>query len=274
MLTAIDIHPAYQPEFPIESASVDCVVTKVTEGMSTVIGAASYVDRTLACGKLAGVYHFLNRADDIAEANHFVDQVQGWIGRAVLCVDWEQYGVSTADGLWDFCRTVHDRAGVWPLVYTNRNDEKAIRPGTAKTELQSHCGLWLSAPGAAWDKTDWPVTGFPDPPSGWLLAMWQAGWLTQSAAHTHFGWSRNRVDIDWFFGDRNAWSAYAQGDHASSTGPIAPEPATAGTTYTVQPGDTLSRIAADHGTTYQRLAALNHIPNPDLVYPGQRLMIG
>lgn len=47
----------------------------------------------------------------------------------------------------------------------------------------------------------------------------------------------------------------------------------AGTTYTVQSGDTLSGIAAKFGTTYQAIAAKNGISNPNLIYPGQVLHI-
>lgn len=47
----------------------------------------------------------------------------------------------------------------------------------------------------------------------------------------------------------------------------------AGTTYTVQSGDTLSGIAAKFGTTYQAIAAKNGIANPNLIYPGQVLHI-
>ena len=42
-------------------------------------------------------------------------------------------------------------------------------------------------------------------------------------------------------------------------------------TYTVQYGDNLSSIAAKLGTTYQTLAALNGLANPNLIYPGQTL---
>lgn len=44
-------------------------------------------------------------------------------------------------------------------------------------------------------------------------------------------------------------------------------------TYTVQEGDTLSAIAALYGTSYQELAAINGIANPDLIYPGQVLQV-
>ena len=41
--------------------------------------------------------------------------------------------------------------------------------------------------------------------------------------------------------------------------------------YTVQYGDNLSSIAAKLGTTYQILAVLNGLANPNLIYPGQNL---
>jgi FOG: LysM repeat len=40
-------------------------------------------------------------------------------------------------------------------------------------------------------------------------------------------------------------------------------------TYEVQPGDTLSGIAAKYGVNYMDIARANGIENPDLIYPGQ-----
>lgn len=52
-----------------------------------------------------------------------------------------------------------------------------------------------------------------------------------------------------------------------------PTPAPAARTYTVKSGDTLSGIAAKYGTTYQHLAAINGIDNPNLIYAGQVIKI-
>ena len=43
--------------------------------------------------------------------------------------------------------------------------------------------------------------------------------------------------------------------------------------YIVQPGDTLSYIASRYDTTYQRLAQINNISDPNLIYPGQIIKI-
>jgi LysM repeat protein len=44
-------------------------------------------------------------------------------------------------------------------------------------------------------------------------------------------------------------------------------------TYTVKAGDTLSAIAAKFGTTYQQLAKINGIKDPNKIYPGQVLKL-
>jgi LysM repeat protein len=46
---------------------------------------------------------------------------------------------------------------------------------------------------------------------------------------------------------------------------------TSGATYTVRPGDTLSGIAAAHGTTAGALAAENGLSNPNRIVAGQQL---
>lgn len=45
------------------------------------------------------------------------------------------------------------------------------------------------------------------------------------------------------------------------------------TIYTVKSGDTLSGIAQKYKTSYQKIASDNNIKNPNLIYPGQKLVI-
>ena len=58
-----------------------------------------------------------------------------------------------------------------------------------------------------------------------------------------------------------------------STPKPTPAPAPSAETHTVKSGETLSGIAAKYGTTYQHLAAINGINNPDLIYAGQVIKI-
>ena len=43
--------------------------------------------------------------------------------------------------------------------------------------------------------------------------------------------------------------------------------------YIVKKGDTLSRIALNYGTTVNQIVRENNITNPNLIYPGQRLVV-
>ena len=43
--------------------------------------------------------------------------------------------------------------------------------------------------------------------------------------------------------------------------------------YIVKRGDTLSQIALNYNTTVNAIARENRISNPNLIYPGQRLII-
>ena len=60
-----------------------------------------------------------------------------------------------------------------------------------------------------------------------------------------------------------------------SAAPAAPAAPPSGRTYVVQPGDTLSGIAAAYNLSWQEIWEANKakIPNPDLIQPGQELLI-
>ena len=45
------------------------------------------------------------------------------------------------------------------------------------------------------------------------------------------------------------------------------------TIYIVKSGDTLSGIAQKYKTSYQKIASDNNIKNPNLIFPGQKLVI-
>jgi LysM repeat protein len=53
----------------------------------------------------------------------------------------------------------------------------------------------------------------------------------------------------------------------------APKPPPGGQVYIVQPGDTLFSIAEKFNVPLDSIIRLNNIPRPDLIYPGQRLIL-
>ncbi len=85
---------------------------------------------------------------------------------------------------------------------------------------------------------------------------------------------------NWAYSDQvDAYAQQFQNEHnalygssGGGSGGGSPPPTTGGT-YTVQPGDTLSLIAARFGTTYQAIAQANGIYSPYIIYPGEQLKI-
>jgi len=64
-----------------------------------------------------------------------------------------------------------------------------------------------------------------------------------------------------------------QFDRLAQGRPLDPDAPVGANVVTVCPGDTLASIAAKHGTTWQEMAEINHLANPNLIYPGQRLKL-
>lgn len=68
-------------------------------------------------------------------------------------------------------------------------------------------------------------------------------------------------------------SASAAAVTAAESTTAAPEPASSPAVYIVKSGDTLGAIAKQHDTTWQSLQKLNRIANPDLIFPGQQMLL-
>lgn len=78
---------------------------------------------------------------------------------------------------------------------------------------------------------------------------------------------------------KQLWEEYAALDPDYRSGDlvlnIATPEAESSTTYTVQSGDSLSKIGAKYGVSWQSIFEANRdkIDNPDLIHPGQELAI-
>lgn len=86
----------------------------------------------------------------------------------------------------------------------------------------------------------------------------------------------NKLGVDWHAiaslnGIPAPYTIYP-GQVLRLNGNAAPAP-TNGAEYTVVGGDTLSGIAQRYGTNYQTLQALNGLPDPNKIYPGQVLKV-
>lgn len=114
---------------------------------------------------------------------------------------------------------------------------------------------------------------------------WVAAWGNNDGSHTvdtsaygtiqQYTSNYGTLDENVIFVDPSIYRTGATAERPSTYTPAPYEAPTAteGDVYIVQPGDTLSAIAQNFGTTYQQLAALNGIANPNFIYPGQQIVI-
>lgn len=252
----------------------DFIICKATEGVGyTDPKCDQHYQRVKAQGKLLGVYHFArpgyNSAE--AEADWFVSQIQGYIGEALLVLDWEVEATWNVAWAKTWLDRVYAKTGVKPLIYmsgavVNANDWSSV--------VNADYGLWI----AYWPNNyqyswDWPTS--PDE-MGYGIGAWPFWAIWQFS-------SRNgQLDCDVANMTREGWMKYAaKNGETPAPAPTptpapAPEPVKDYTEYIVRPGDTLSGIAAKFNTTWQKIYADNKDViggDPNRIYPNQVLKI-
>lgn len=93
-MNGIDISN-WQAGMNVAAVPSDFVIVKATEGTGfTSSTFASQISTAEKAGRLLGVYHYINGAGAQAEMQHFYDVIKPWIGKAIICLDWEKGGNS------------------------------------------------------------------------------------------------------------------------------------------------------------------------------------
>lgn len=93
-MNGIDISN-WQAGINLAAVPADFVIVKATEG--TNFTSSSFTEQITAAnkaGRLLGVYHYINGAGADAEMRHFYNVIKPWIGKAIICLDWENGGNS------------------------------------------------------------------------------------------------------------------------------------------------------------------------------------
>lgn len=108
-------------------------------------------------GKHVGGYHFAGGNDPTQEADFFVGAMAPTIENDVYVLDWE-LGITTHPNAAAWCQTfmqrVHDRIGVWPMIYMNLSTLYSYD----WSWVLARCGLWIAAPSYSPD-SDVPTRG-------------------------------------------------------------------------------------------------------------------
>lgn len=228
--------------------------------------AANYqLGRAVGSGKSIGVYHYAMGRDANAEADFFIDNVRGYVGNAVLVLDWEsQDNPQFGNGAWveTWVRHVHDRTQVWPIVYV-----QASALGQLTSYVREHCGVWVA------QYASMAVTGYQETP--WLYGAYGEV-MRQYTSNGYVPGYAGRLDLNYFRGERWQWDAYAHGDGANVS---APETNIGGNVarsacVVVASGDTLSGIAERTGLLPWQSWHGYASGNPAVIYPGETVCYG
>lgn len=290
---------------PNQITEGDFIICKATEG-------TGYVDPTCDAkyqlnknaGKLLGVYHYAR--PDLGttpedEARFFVENCKGYIGEAILALDWESANKWDTGWAKRWLDKVKELTGIKPLIYMSSSVTYAYDWSAV---VAGDYGLWV----ANYGNNDGTNHGCPAVGYWGIIAMHQ--------------YTSNPLDKDEFFGDANTWRAYAGAKGATPTPAPAPKPSkksneqiadeviagkwgngqdrknrliaagydyqaiqdivnkklggggsTGHTYYKIQPGDTLSAISAKFGTSISQLCAWNGIANPNVIYAGNTIRV-
>ena len=183
----------------------DFIICKATEGTGYVdTSCDKHYQRAKKKGKLLGVYHFarpdLNKgvAGAKAEAAYFVNNCKGYIGEAILVLDWEQPGTTgQTDWAKAWLEEVYRLTTVRPLIYMSAS----VVNGNNWSGISGNYGLWVAGYPATYN-----VKNPPTPTVGampYKIGAWKfwAIWQYSSGAGT--------LDYDIANMDKTAWGKYA-----------------------------------------------------------------
>lgn len=206
-MNGIDVS-SWQSGIDLSLVPCDFVICKATGGVGYVNPDCDCAyQQAKALGKKLGVYHFAREAgcegSAEAEARFFVDNVQGYVGEAILVLDWEasavEFGVGWAKAWLD---EVQRLTGVKPLLYSYNN---CVNSYDRSSVANADYGLW----NAGYYAYGTPMGYNPDAPLIGGTGAWSGAAMYQYTSEGRLdGWNGN-LDLNVFYGDGAAWDAYA-----------------------------------------------------------------
>lgn len=212
-MNGIDI-ASHQAGINLAAVPCDFVIVKATEGTTYVNPYCNmHVGQTLNLGKKLGLYHFASGGDANAEADYFVDNIKGYLGKALLVLDWEadavNRGVAWAKTWLD---RVQRRTGVKPLIYMSNSVVNAYDWSSVSS---ANYGLWNAGYYAGYETMGYN----PQAPLIGGTGAWGGAAIYQyTSSGSLDGWGGD-LDLDVFYGDGKAWDAYAGAKSMADSGP-------------------------------------------------------
>lgn len=212
---------------------------------------------TKSVGIPVGAYFFFSNVENVqAQADYFAAQLncRQWEIRPVIDVEMGKEDTALTAKVLAFAEFLETSTGMRPAIYCNTN--------YARNYLDNRLAkypLWVAH------------YGVDTPGDNPIWQQW-AG-FQYSSDECIAGITENTVDKDRFTEAMFLNNVAAPQQTFAASPPPVQAPLQANNTYVVQGGDNLSSIAERFGTSWQALAEINNIANPDLILEGQVLSV-
>lgn len=199
-LNGIDIS-SWQTGIDLSVVPCDFVIVKATQGTTYVNpDCCRAVEQAETCGKKIGVYHYIDGSDAQAEVDYFLSNIENWVEKYVLCLDWEaqdNQAWGSESYLSQMLQHIIDKTGIKPIVYVQASRYEEVSAVCA----QYDCGLWIA------QYANMDSTGYQANP--WNEGAYECVIRQYSSAGSLDGWNGG-LDLNKFYGDSATWDAYAQ----------------------------------------------------------------
>ena len=205
-MNGIDIS-GHQLNIDLASVPCDFVIIKATQGTSFVSkDFKRQVEQALSLGKLTSVYHYANGAGINEEVNHFIDVIYPYLGKVILCLDWEGEQNSRF-GDYHYCESlleaIKNVTRKTPFLYMSKSVCRQY-----KWEIGRAYPLW-----AAQYKKNAPTTYTDNP---WTDSKGFGPWAVPdiyqySSVGRLTGYNKN-LDLDIAYISASEWQNYAAGN--------------------------------------------------------------
>lgn len=232
-LNGVDI-ASYQKDMRCDKVDADFIIIKATQGCNYKNpDFARQAALTVDSGKLLGAYHYSTGFDPAAEADYFISKLGPYIGKAILCLDWEHNekgGANPVFGtakevtfVYAFAQRIYEKTRTWPFIYmsasvTRRRDWSLVA---------EKCPLWVA------QYPNYNLTGYKSNP--WKdnkgLGAWDKYWNGEkirqySSCGSIAGYVQtqpHKLDLDIAYMTRDEWKKFATGANAKEDLPVTPK---------------------------------------------------
>lgn len=203
-LRGIDISN-WQKGIDLRKLDFDFVICKATEGITFVDPYCNlFMNTAEQMGKLRGFYHFAHPSNDaLEEARFFYKNTSNYFGHAIPVLDWESENKNDVQWALRWLNEVQRLSGVKPMIYMS---ESVVNAYDWYPVVQGDYGLWVAKYRDNIPDYNYDMSSAGNAPrvKWWNgYAMWQ--WTSTGRLDGYSG----SLDCDIFYGDRNAWNAYA-----------------------------------------------------------------